>query len=116
MGLDYIRKVAGSFKKGWNHGAQRLAAPDLYTSNPECVTRAVLADLVDKETVRPREKLVLQCEGDALGAYREANRAARTTHPPADLFGAIAKCGGYALAVVEKVNKRSRTISLSIKE
>ena len=116
MGLDYIRKVGGSFRKSWNHGVQRLAAPDLYTSNPECATRAVLADLVDKADVRPKERLLLQCENGKLIAYRELSRVATVTEPPADLLSAIAKCGGYALGVVEKRNKRSQTVSIAVKE
>ena len=116
MGLDFIRRTGGNFKKSWNKGAQSLASPDLYTMNPECVTRSILGALLPGATAKPKEKLILQCEGAALVAYRDIAKVASNSAPPADLFSAIKSCGGYALVVVEKVHERSKMVDLLVKE
>ena len=117
MGLDYIRKVAGNFKKSWNHGAQKIAAPDLFTSFPACAAhRSLLARRHDGPDVNPGEQLILQCDGAQLSAYRETTKVASCTEAPEDLMASVREAGGFALAKVEKVFKRTNTLRLVIKE
>ena len=116
MGLDFIRQAAGTFKKAWNQGVRNLAAPDLFTVNPTCTTRSVLAELVGDSTATSKERLVLQKEGDKLVAFRETRTVAVVAEPQADLLNAVQKCGGVAIVEVEEVHHVSRMVNLAIKE
>ena len=117
MGLDYIRKVAGNFKKAWNHGAQQIAAPDLFTSHPACAAhRSILAERLSGSEVIQGEQFILQYDGRYLSAYRDTTKVASCNDAPADLVTSIREAGGVALVKVEKIYKRANTLRLSIKE
>ena len=116
MGLDFIRKAAGSFKKQWNEGAERLAERDLYGEYPECATRSLVLDISHDAAVNKSECLLLRCENDgSLAAYRECEQLAVARDAPMDLVNAIKSRGGYAFGEVERVHKRARAIRLKVK-
>jgi hypothetical protein len=114
MGLDFIRKRAGSFKKAWRRGSEELSRNDLLTRHPECQSRTVVADLGDRCNATVGEKVVLQMAGGKLNLYREHSQIGSIPKPPEDLAHAIADNGGVALGEITQLNGFSRTADVCV--
>ncbi|PPE73073.1 hypothetical protein C3942_14710 [Solimonas fluminis] len=114
MGLDFIRKRAGSFKKAWLRGSEELARNDLLTRHPECQSRTVVADLGDECGASVGQRVVLEAAGGRLLLYRGHARIGAIARPPADLASAIASNGGVALGEITQLNHFSGTADVCV--
>lgn len=116
MGTEFLQKKGATIKKSWNGGARRLAAPDLFTKHPECVTRSVTGDVAQGSQVKRGEILRLECAGEKLLAYRGTELVVTCERAPPDLVAAMQDTGGCALTQAVKIRKRSNTAELQVKE
>jgi hypothetical protein len=116
MGIDFIRSKAGNIKKAWSRGARALAAPDMFTGQPEQMTRAILAETCPGVTIQPKEQVVLECREGTIVAYRDTTRVAVHANPPEDVLTAMRSAGGCAAGQVVKVLDRAGCIEIRIKE
>jgi hypothetical protein len=114
MGLDFIRKRAGTFKKAWRRGREELARNDLLTKHPECVSRSVVADIGDYKPALGTE-VVLQIADDHIDVYLSHSRIGQVPHAPSDLAKAMQQNGGRALGEITQLNQFSGTADVCVK-
>lgn len=114
MGLDFIRKRGGSFKKSWSGGAAKLSQPSLFTRYPECRSRSVVASFEDNILIDFAVPLVIHVDGASLALVRDTARIGTVLTPPADLLSAIQNVGGCALGRVSQLNPLSGTANVEI--
>src|ERR1700741_667489 len=107
MGLDFIRRVARSFKKSWTGGATALSQPTLFTKYPECRSRSVVASIDDGASLEIGGAYAVHVDGRSLCLVKETAKVATAHTPPPDLFSAIKDSGGCALGRVSKINPLS---------
>jgi hypothetical protein len=114
MGLDFIRRAARSFTKGWDRSQKDLAQPTLFTRYPECRTRTINSELNDHVHVTAGEQVMVCVQGDALTLVRETTQIGVVNSPPPDLFRAVRDAGDCALGHVVQINPLSRTADVEI--
>ena len=116
MGIEFLEKKGATIRKSWNGGARRLAAPDLFTKHPECVTRSVTGEPAPGAQLKAGERLRLECMDQKLLAYRGTTVVVVCEHPAPDLLAAIHDTGGCAVGKMGKMRKRSNTVEIEVKE
>lgn len=114
MGLDFIRRAAGTFRKSWSGGATALAQPTLFTKYPECRSRSVVALLENNTKVEVGGQLAVHVVGNSLTLVKETARIGTIATPPPDLFSAIQSAGGCALGRISQFNSLSGTANVEI--
>lgn len=114
MGLDFIRKAAPAFTKGWDRGKTDLANPTLFTRYPECRTRTIVANLDDRGGAQAGEQIVVCVREERLILVRGTTRIGIVESPPPDLFRVINDEGGCALGVMVRINPLSGTADVEI--
>ena len=114
MGLDFSRRAARTFTKGWNKGAEELSRPNLFTRYPECRTRTVVANLVNGATLTPESKIMVMCDSTRLLVLQDLTPVACVDSPPPDLFRAISQDAGYAAGSIVRINPLSGTVDVAI--
>jgi hypothetical protein len=115
MGLDFIRKRAGSFKKAWRRGREDLARNDLLTKYPECTSRTVVADIGSTDKTPVGTKVVLQVAEGRIDVYQAHARIGQVASPPSDLAEAMRRNGGSALGEISQLNQISGTADVCVK-
>lgn len=115
MGLDFIRKRAGSFKKAWRRGREELARNDLLTKYPECTSRTVVADIGSTERTEVGAQVVLQVAENRIDVYQANARIGQVANPPRELADAMKRNGGSALGEVSQLNQISGTADVCVK-
>jgi hypothetical protein len=115
MGLDFIKKAAPSFEKGWKNRKEEISTRTLFTVEPQAVPRSVVADLLD-DTKLPTagERLIVQVDSKRLFFCRDMVPLLVLENPPGDLLRQVEDCGNAAISTVERVNEFSNTVDVSI--
>lgn len=114
MGLDFMRERAKTFRKSWNRGGSEIATRNLFTKDVECQTRSVIADIDERCEVTSGEEVVLQQAEGQLEVWRETRCLGVVTSPPSDLAEIILASGGVALGRIDRVNKLSATVGITV--
>lgn len=114
MGLDFIRRAAPSFIKGWDRGKTDLTNPTLFTKHPDCRTRTTVANIDDGARAKAGEQVAICVRDTKLILVRETALIGVIENPPPDLFRAIDGAGGCALGQVVRINPLSGTADVEI--
>jgi hypothetical protein len=114
MGLDFLRRTAKSSRKAWDHGKQELSNPTLFSGQPQCQTRTVLADADNGANPCAGEPVTLHMNEQDILVVRENTRIGRVSSPPSDLVAAMRNAGGCALGHIRQVNRLSGTVDVEI--
>jgi hypothetical protein len=114
MGLDFIRRAAPTFTKGWDRGKTDLSNPTLFTRYPECRTRTTVAHLDDSAEAQASEHVAVCVRGSGLILVRETTQIGHIDSVPPDLFRAIDAAGGCALGLLVRINPLSGTADVEI--
>lgn len=114
MGLDFLRRTAKNSVKAWNRNKAELSTASLFTQQPQCRTRSLLAELDDGVSVDGGEQLVLIVKNDDMLLVRGHERIGKVPHPPTDAFDAVRNSGQCALVEVCEFNKLSGTADVAL--
>jgi hypothetical protein len=114
MGLDFLRRTAKNSVKAWDRGKAELSAETLFTQQPQCRTRSVMAELDDGVSVAGGEQLVLLVKNNDMILVRGHERIGKVQNPPTDAFDAIRNAGQCALVAVSAFNKLSGTADVEL--
>lgn len=114
MGVDFIRKCAKTFRKSWDQHRVDLATRDLFTREPLCISRAVLAKDLGVGRLTPGMPVTIRVDDSGLVALNETVAVARLIRPAPSLIAAIQDGGGYASGVVGPKQGQSDVIEITI--
>jgi hypothetical protein len=114
MGLDFLRRTAKNSVKAWDRGKAELSTASLFTQQPQCRTRSLLAELDDGVSVAGGEQLVLMVKNNDMLLVRGHERMGKVPHPPTDAFEAVRNVGQCALVQVCEFNKLSGTADVAL--
>jgi hypothetical protein len=114
MGVDFLRRTAKSSTKAWDRGKTELSTPTLFSQQPECQTRTVLAEF-DGAVPEVGEAVTLHVQDRNMMVVRANACVGRVGNPPADLLVAISNAGGCALGHLRQVNQLSGTGDVEVK-
>jgi hypothetical protein len=114
MGVDFLRRTAKSSTKAWDRNKAELSTESLFTLQPQCRTRSVMAELDDGVSVAGGEMLTLLVKNNDMILVRGHERIGRVPNPPADAFEAIRNAGQCALVAVSEFNKLSGTADVEL--
>lgn len=111
MGLDFVRQRAADFHRSWDQHREKLGTPTLFSVDPECSSRTLVAT-----TTKPLEKgkrILIRTEEGDLSAYVGLTRVAQFVSPPPDVIAAIRQSGGYAEGCVVS-NAGERVVEVAL--
>lgn len=114
MGVDFIRRVAKTFKKSWDHSRVDLATRELFTREPLCITRISVARDLGTERLTQGVRVIVRIDGDGLTAVIGTLRVARLVNPSQSLVAAIESAGGYANGVIGAREQGNDILEISI--
>jgi hypothetical protein len=114
MGVDFIRQRAKSFRKLWDRHRLELTTKDLFSREPDCITRGAVARVLGSDRVEEGTPLLLVVQGETLVAMREMRPVAVLVRPPASLLTLIEESGGYADGRVEGPSPAANLIQITI--
>jgi hypothetical protein len=115
MGLDFLRRTAKNSVKAWDRGKAELSTASLFTQQPQCRTRSLLAELDDGVSVAGGEQLVLLLKNEDMLLVRGHDRIGKVPKPPSDALDAVRNTGQCALVQVCEFNKLSGTADVALK-
>lgn len=114
MGSEFLKKTRATHVKSIDMGRVQLGTPDLFTQTPEDQPRCAVAAINGAAKLNPGETLIVEPKGTELIASRGNTEVARIKSPPADVMRAICSKGGVAKGKVQKINKLSKTVDISL--
>jgi hypothetical protein len=114
MGLDFLRRTAKNSTKAWDRSKTELSVPTLFSQQPDCQTRTVLAEF-DGVMPAAGDALTLHVQDRNMMVVHENTCVGRVGNPPADLLTAIRDAGGCALGHVRQINQLSGTCDVEVK-
>lgn len=114
MGLDFLRRTAKSSRKAWDHGKQELSNSTLFSGQPPCQTRTVLAEADDGTNPCVGETVTLHISDQDMLLVREKTPIGKVPSPPSDLVTGMRDAGGCALGHIRQVNHLSGTVDVEI--
>lgn len=114
MGLEFIRKVAKSYRKGLDLQRIELATPTLFTRQPGCAPRTYVASLHPGKRLAAGEALGIRLDGGRVVALRGLDPVAELDAPPAALMDALEASHGEASGTVQEVYEVAETAEISV--
>lgn len=115
MGVDFLRKVAKPYKRGWDRGLRQLCLPDLFAQENPTVRRTFVARGVGAEAAVAGMECELRARApDRIDVYRNCAAVAIAERAPSDLVSAIAARGGVALGRVTNVHTLSGALDFEV--
>ena len=114
MGIEFLKKTRATHVKFIDKGRVRLGTPDLFTQTPKDQPRCAVATISDGVKVKAGDTLIVEPKGAELVASRGNSEVARIKKPPSDVMRAIRDSGGIAKGEIQKLNKLSRTVDISL--
>jgi len=108
MGIDFIRKAAGSYAKAINRERVKLGTAELFRNADIEVARTIAIDIGPQANVRVGDEVVIERHGTALIARRDLSEVGRVDCPRPEIAAAIDQSAGVARGVVVQVNEISR--------
>ena len=115
MGLDFVRRVAKSFKKKWDRGREELATPDLFTQHPELKKRRIVIRAAPGCKLEVNQEYLVRVESENIMVYKGENFVGAGKGCPSEVRGTIESSGGYAVAKVEQVHPLSGAADVTLK-
>jgi len=116
MGAEFLKNTRETNLKNVNRGRADLAKPDLFTVEPECRPRRVMAKIAKGASVKVGEKVLIEEAGGSLQASVGNDLKASASGAPPDVVSVIAKSDSPAKGEIAKINKLSRTVEIEIAE
>jgi len=105
MGIDFILRCAPNFEKGWSEGLRELAAPDLFTKQPELKGRTLLAHPVEGFEFAMARDYLLQIVDNRLCVLCESRIVGTIQDPPQLLIEVLQnEAHGVTVGEVTKVH------------
>ncbi len=114
MGVEFIRRVAKSFKRSWDEARRQLGTADLFTREPSCVARSAPFEIANGAAVQAGDSVTVEKEGAALIARHRLMEVARTNCPPTDLLRAVEESCGVAKGTIEQVHNLAQVVEISL--
>jgi|GEM_PF-1525176 len=96
MGVDFLKSKAKTFVKAWDNSRLEIARRGLFTREPDCVAKNVVAKSIGPLTLRAGDQVLLRADGDRLLVLVDLSVRAEFIKPPASVVEAIRKSGEYA--------------------
>jgi hypothetical protein len=116
MGLDYIRNQTGKpWRRRWDGGLDRMKTPTLLDLTISEGSRILTAELLPNVHVKVGDSYVVEPVGDDLIISSGLCPIGRITNPPAESLAAIAKYGGYAEGMIERVGLFDDSAEVSLR-
>jgi hypothetical protein len=114
MGLDFIRRCAPTFTKGWNHGKRELSTPTLFTRVPGARSRSLVAQSDAIHDVVTGSQITVASEGDELVMLKGKNRVGTVRSVPRDVLQNVLSAGGITIARVGAVHPLSESFDVEL--
>jgi hypothetical protein len=116
MGLDFIRKIAPSFKKALDRRAVMLRSPGLFTRDIPLVARSASADVCHNSPLKVGEKVILRVSAEKTVVQRDTVIVANFSNPPADFVEHVRAGAGVAHGQVKAVHELSGKVEIEVCE
>ena len=113
MGVDFIKRIRGTFHKGLDRRRIEAAIPGLFTQQPS-FSRTFAAQLCSGQKLSTGEKLGVRLDGQQVLAMRGLDPVAIFKEPSQALLEALSAGHGEAAGVVHKVHDIARTAEISV--
>lgn len=113
MGIDFIRRIAPSFKKAWDRRRVELCTPDLFTRPVIEGSRTAIAQMIGKKRLITGQDVIIDSTSSDLICRIGIETVARFSEPSTTLRAATAEAAGVAIGRVEAVNEISGTVEIS---
>jgi len=104
MGLDFTKRGAPSWNRGWDKGKDELERHTLFTSQNMNVDQTFRAKPMDGVKFEANMEVVLTISGDAIRITHLTQTIGMSMKPSQSLLEAIATSGsGMAVGKIEKI-------------
>lgn len=114
MGVDFLSTSMPTFERGWDSAKGQLAAPNLFSAEPDAKPRTYLVQPREGESFTASEQLYLKLDGTAVVAIRGRATVGDVVSPALALIEQLNATGGYACCVVIKVHPRSGNADVTL--
>lgn len=115
MGADFLDKRNKGYAKHIDRKRAALATGDLFTQEPNDKPRRVIAKLKRGFSLAKGDKLIIEKNGAGLTGCQGNSVVAEVETASPVIAEAVLKSSGVATGTVEKVNRISGTVEVSIK-
>ena len=115
MGAEELKKRRPSHDKYVDRQRVALATPDLFTRTPEDQPRSCVASIAPNATVEIGESFVIEPTETGMLGRRGNSVVLDFTQPPDDILRAIRSGARVATGEVNRINKLSRTVEVTIR-
>ena len=114
MGVDFIQKRAKSFSKAWDRARIELVTKSLFTEEPDCIGRALIARAVGPLPLEIGSSVIVRADNESLFAEIDLVVVARFVAPTRSAMEAVRNGGGYATGTVITNNMRSGLAEITV--
>jgi len=115
MGADFLDKRNKGYAKHIDRKRAALATSDLFTQEPNDKPRRVIAKLRRGVGLVIGDKLIIEKNGAGLIGCQGNSVVAEVENASPAIADAISKSSGVATGTVEKINRISKTVEVSVK-
>lgn len=115
MGADFLDKRNKGYAKHIDRKRVALATGDLFTREPNDQPRRIIAKMKRGADLIVGDKLIIEQKGASLTGCRGNSVVAEIENASTVITDAVSQSSGVAIGTIEKVNKVSGTLEVSIK-
>lgn len=115
MGTDFIEKVGATYKKGWDKNRLELGARTLFTTEPGCLVRSAVVDMIDSVPMPTvGDHVLVRADPSGLVIVDELTPTGHFVDSPSEIVDRIESFGGYSAGQVVTVHTVSRLIEVTL--
>lgn len=115
MGLDFIRKDTGSWRKKWKDGRDYFKHPDLFDLNFSQVATSATACMKPQCGAKIGDTYIVEQHGNRLLLSKGLLQVGEIQTPSPAVIYAVGMCGGIATGQVNALGASGVEAQLSIK-
>ncbi len=108
MGTDFLSRTKKTIEKCIDTQKATLATHELFTVKPHDQPRSYVASMVVGVSLAKEETLIAEVSAGGVKLSRGLDVVASLDNPPTEILVAIAKSGGAARGVVQRIHELSR--------
>lgn len=114
MGIDFIRKAAGTFHKGLDRKRIELGTPDLFRNQLQSAPRIYVASIENGANLNDGDQLCVRLVDGNVFAMRGLTPVLSFERPTPELLNGLSESFGEGTGMVQRVHSLAGMVEITV--
>jgi hypothetical protein len=113
MGNEFLDKIKGGCRKGWDRAKRKLSVVDIFRGTPEKI-RTICVRPDDVTCFCDGDLYELRADSGSIQIYKDLRLIGTCTDPPKSVLNEIVSLGGQALGGFYRLREHSGLVDVAV--